>query len=617
VQTSPQFTPLARRLLGHVWIVDTLPRATELSRLHQGAGFVTLAGEVISVDGNVAFGRCQPASGLISRRSELREVAALVVGLEDEIVEAGTAVERVAALAAQTQQSLSECAVAARNSANQLGELKSRATTAEQRFARLSQQYARANAEASAAADAAAKAEDGLTIVTQHLQGANARIADLEQDATRQAELAAELEKQRATAEATALSAQVERAKSEERLDNLRLRARGLEQDQRERRRTVDDVRAELDQCKDRGDQSERAILQAESEVAELYLQKELCEAETEGLLARHDWQRSVRAALLTDAQRVRAAVRELEDRIHAEELAAHEVRHARDTLAQRLREDYDIDLAGLSNSPAADEARERAEIDSEITELRRKIQHIGNVNLEALEELAEVEERFASLSGQHQDLTAAKQSLIQIIERINADSRRLFIETLEQVRANFQVLFRKMFGGGSADIVLEEGDDVLESGIEIIARPPGKEPRNISLLSGGEKTLTCVALLLSIFQFRPSPFCVLDEVDAALDEANIERFSRVLQEFLSWTQFIVVTHSKKTMTCATTLYGVTMQESGVSKRVSVRFEDISADGELSGSPEDAAAGSADEPAGARESHVADDAETDGETQAA
>jgi chromosome segregation protein len=143
-------------------------------------------------------------------------------------------------------------------------------------------------------------------------------------------------------------------------------------------------------------------------------------------------------------------------------------------------------------------------------------------------------------------------------------------------------VLFRKLFGGGQGDILLDDPDDILESGIEIVARPPGKEPRGISLLSGGEKTMTCVALLMAIFKSRPSPFCVLDEVDAALDEANIERFVGVVQEFLSWTQFIIVTHSKKTMTCAGTIYGVTMQESGVSKRVSVRFDDVSEDGHIS-----------------------------------
>ena len=202
-------------------------------------------------------------------------------------------------------------------------------------------------------------------------------------------------------------------------------------------------------------------------------------------------------------------------------------------------------------------------------------------MNLDALDEANELEARFQSLSAQFQDLSKAKASLQQIVGKINADSRRLFAETLETVKGHFQELFRKLFGGGQADIVLEQGIDILDTGIEIVARPPGKEPRNISLLSGGEKTLTCVALLLAIFRSRPSPFCVLDEVDAALDEANTERFVGVLTEFLSWTRFIIVTHSKKTMTAANTLYGVTMQESGVSKRVSVRFEDVSDNGEI------------------------------------
>jgi chromosome segregation protein len=216
---------------------------------------------------------------------------------------------------------------------------------------------------------------------------------------------------------------------------------------------------------------------------------------------------------------------------------------------------------------------------------LRQKISNLGNVNLEALEELEQLEARHKTLSDQHRDLSSAKVSLEKIIDRINADSRRLFSETLEAVKGHFQTLFRDLFGGGHADIVLEENVDILDSGIEIVARPPGKEPRSISLLSGGEKTLTCVALLLAIFRSHPSPFCVLDEVDAALDEANIDRFTQVLKDFLAWTQFIIVTHSKKTMTAADTIYGVTMQESGVTKQVSVRFEDVSDDGEILNQP--------------------------------
>jgi chromosome segregation protein len=147
-------------------------------------------------------------------------------------------------------------------------------------------------------------------------------------------------------------------------------------------------------------------------------------------------------------------------------------------------------------------------------------------------------------------------------------------MEMFVVVRTHFQELFRKLFGGGMADIVLEDENDVLESGIDIIARPPGKELRSISLMSGGEKTLTAVAMLLAVFRSKPSPFCLLDEVDAALDEANIGRFTSVLREFSQVSQFIVVTHSKKTMAAADTLYGITMQESGISKQVTIRFED-------------------------------------------
>jgi chromosome segregation protein len=253
-----------------------------------------------------------------------------------------------------------------------------------------------------------------------------------------------------------------------------------------------------------------------------------------------------------------------------------------REQLALRLKEDYGLEVEQLLGEETSEQAESREEIDREITELRQKIGAIGAVNMQALAELEDLEQRYQTLDQQYQDLSAAKESLLKIIHRINNDSRRLFVETLEAIRGNFQKLFRQTFGGGQADIVLEEGVDVLEAGVEIIATPPGKPKFSNSLLSGGEKALTAVSLLMAIFQFRPSPFCVLDEVDAPFDEANIGRFIDVLKSFLGWTKFVIVTHSKKTMTAATTLYGITMQESGVSKRVSVRFEDVSEDGRIS-----------------------------------
>jgi len=217
----------------------------------------------------------------------------------------------------------------------------------------------------------------------------------------------------------------------------------------------------------------------------------------------------------------------------------------------------------------------------SEIDELRGNIQKIGNVNLEAIETLETLETRFTTLSHQYNDLTNAKRAIEKIIDRINIDSQQLFEETFTGVKEHFHRLFQKLFGGGHADLVLEDESNPLECGVEIVARPPGKELKSVTLLSGGEKTLTCVALLLALFSFRPSPICILDEVDAALDEANIDRFAKVVKEFEVKTQFLIVTHSKKTMACADTIYGVTMQDSGVSIPISVRFTDVGENGEI------------------------------------
>jgi chromosome segregation protein len=193
-------------------------------------------------------------------------------------------------------------------------------------------------------------------------------------------------------------------------------------------------------------------------------------------------------------------------------------------------------------------------------------------VNLVAIEEYEETEQRYQFLTKQHDDLVSAKAQLLEVINRINAQTKQMFTETFARIRENFRTLFTEVFGGGKADLVLVDENDVLESGIDIVARPPGKQLQSISLLSGGEQTMTAVALLFSIYQVKPSPFCVLDELDAPLDESNINRFILILQRFLADSQFIIITHNKRTIGMADILYGVTMEEHGVSKIVSVKF---------------------------------------------
>jgi chromosome segregation protein len=193
-------------------------------------------------------------------------------------------------------------------------------------------------------------------------------------------------------------------------------------------------------------------------------------------------------------------------------------------------------------------------------------------VNLVAIEEYDELKKRYDFLNQQHNDLLSAKKSLHEAILKINRTTRKMFLETFQKVREEFRNYFRLLFNGGDAQVFLIDEQDPLESGIEIICRPPGKKLQNVLLLSGGEKSMSAIALIFAIFKVKPSPFCVLDEIDAALDEANVDRFARMLQEFTKDSQFIVITHNKKTIVNADVMYGITMEESGVSKIVSVKF---------------------------------------------
>jgi chromosome segregation protein len=207
-----------------------------------------------------------------------------------------------------------------------------------------------------------------------------------------------------------------------------------------------------------------------------------------------------------------------------------------------------------------------------EIEELRMKLDSIGHVNLDAMGEEKELQERFTFMVSQREDLLKAKESLLEAISKINKTTKEMFLDTFNKVQIEFRNFFKLLFAGGDTELFLVDGQDVLESGIEIVARPPGKRLQNISLLSGGEKAMTALALLFAVFKVKPSPFCLMDEMDAPLDEANIDRFSRVLGEFTTSSQFIMITHNKKTITIADIIYGITMEESGISKVVSVRF---------------------------------------------
>ena len=351
----------------------------------------------------------------------------------------------------------------------------------------------------------------------------------------------------------------------------------------------------------ERGQRQMAETLSKEAE--DTVTRRQMLEAESQGLeedtvrlsAERDEIVRNLEAFRL-EREKVLAALAELEaerrekqkfldearERVHAFEMESTEIRFAIERLKERIFNAYQVDLVldsereGIEGEASglfgAEPVTDIEEAKAEILKSREKLNRMGPVNLVAIEEHQEMTERFNFLTQQEQDLLKAKDDLHKAIQKINRTTRELFAETFKKVQGYFAEYFKLLFNGGQAELILLDESDILESGIDIVARPPGKKLQNITLLSGGEKALTAVALIFALFKVRPSPFCILDEIDAPLDESNVERFCNVLKEFITTSQFILITHNKRTMNLADAVYGITMAETGISNVVSVKF---------------------------------------------
>ncbi len=261
-----------------------------------------------------------------------------------------------------------------------------------------------------------------------------------------------------------------------------------------------------------------------------------------------------------------------LQEELTHSQVKLREIELEKEHLLQTVLDRYRVDL---SQDQTAAQVLDELQAQRRLTELRRLLDDMGEVNLMAIEEFRDLEERWTFLTEQEQDLQTSMEGLQSAITKINRTTRKRFRETFEQINERFQEVFPRLFLGGKAELKLTDEQDLLETGIDIAVHPPGKNLQSVNLLSGGEKALTAVALIFAIFLIKPSPFCILDEVDAPLDDANISRFNDMVKEMASKSQFIIITHNKRTMAVANTLYGVTMETPGVSKLVSVRINDF------------------------------------------
>ena len=560
-----------------------------------GTNAVTLAGDRVTASGGLVSGAGASSLGLVERAGEVRR-------LSDEVRTLAGDVE----LAAKTAETARE---AVRSAEETIRRLRQEITRRGEDRSRHGAALARSEKERAHLVDSTALCESETAELVDVLATAEAA-------AGRSSMAARALDGDRASAEVSAEEAMAAVA-------TLETRMKAVGERRMQVRLAEADARARADAAAGRAARVRRdAALLAERAVAsraEAHLLRgrigasEVERTEAEATLRDRDAVRRRDGDLLVEARRdLDVLDRGLaESRTRSSEVAAvherlrteldefrrreteHRVRI--EALVETVKSEHGVDLAqvaselpvtaagvatpevsvvGADGVPAVGATAEPTTLETAIAEIRTKLEELGNVNLNAIAEMEEADTRVTFLKTAEKDLLDAKAQLEGAIVQLDQLSVTRFTETFEKVREHFRETFRRLFGGGRAEIILENPNDVLESGIDIIARPPGKEPRTIGLLSGGEKTLTAVALLFAVFRAKPSPFAILDEVDAALDEANIRRLVTLLQEFVEQSQFLVVTHSKTTMEAANMLYGVTMEEPGVSKKVAVRLGD-------------------------------------------
>jgi chromosome segregation protein len=297
-------------------------------------------------------------------------------------------------------------------------------------------------------------------------------------------------------------------------------------------------------------------------------------EASTSGLKQAREAEVALVAEKEGEVVKWRQVGEKAKDRLAEFAVKSSQLDFQRQSLADRLLREYSTPLmeAKYEGESAPTNEEEWSAMEGEAKALREKMDEMGPVNTEAISEYEELENRLKFLETEEKDLTTSKAQLEEAIRKINQTTRLLFEETFDKVRVSFGTLFGELFGGGRATVKMTEGEDALEGGIDIEAQPPGKQPKNISQLSGGEKAMTALALLLAIYSVKPSPFCVLDEMDAPLDESNTVRFVQIIERFVEKSQFLVITHNKRTMSSADLLYGVTATEPGVSRMMSVKL---------------------------------------------
>jgi chromosome segregation protein len=575
VRFNDEVKTIAENLLGSIVIAEDLKSANALAKaLNYSYRVVSLEGDVMNAGGSMTGGATKKNAGsLFSQSNELQQLTAQAAQLDERLQKTEKQVQHFETVTKDAQSALEELRTTGETARMTEHELKNQLqnlTNELERLKKEQQVFDFENREIQAFFEEYHEKKTRLeaeqqTIsqqlkkIDQDIQSMNAEEDLIEAKRSQLAETAAQLQadfavqkeqvahlKQKITANAEVL------AENEARQQSLERQLAAINSNNSDHEVTEESLDQQI------SDFTERKMTLTQ-ELAEIRQQRQTVQQEIGQL------DEALSLANLQQKEK-------LSEKTNVE-IEKNRADLVMDNRLAYLQEEYALSFEKAANDYSPIEDPETAK--SEIQELKGKIDAIGPVNLNAIEQYDQVEQRHSFLTSQRDDLLSAKAQLFDTMSEMDEEVKTRFGEVFEAIRLQFKQVFPNMFGGGHAELILTDPKDLLNTGIEIEAQPPGKKLQNLSLLSGGERALTAIALLFSIIQVRPVPFCVLDEVEAALDEANVSRFGHYLSDFQNDTQFIVVTHRKGTMEAADVLYGVTMQESGVSKTVSVRLEDV------------------------------------------
>lgn len=572
---APEDEPLVRALVGDAVVVASAEVGARLAREGARAALVSLDGTVIRPDGTVSGGQGDAvAAGMIEQKREMRELHEIVAQKGEEVsalLEAQQALrQRIADAGAGLERARSEA------HQSELGLL-----TAEKDLKRAEEQLAAAHKRRGVVEQELEDLRDNLDVaggeqeVARERLDAGRRALEAAQGGLEHAEQVAAEWRERVLAQQSVVTdRKVRLARVRERASAARSTVERLARSCEELAGRIARLDQERTECAVGAGRAAATILLAREALVRAAAEAHAAQAALTEARRALDEARQALAGRESGLRELRNELTGITERLRKHELALERLAIEHTHLIEGVRERF----RGLELPTVVGDYHKRPPVDashrSRILELTELLDRMGPVNLEAVREYAEAEERHRYYAGQKADLEKAIDDLEKAIAQMNRESKRLFKVTFDSVNTRFKTLFPRMFRGGAAELRLTNPDDLLETGIEILAQPPGKKLGNIELMSGGEKALTAVSLIFSIFQHKPSPFCILDEVDAPLDEANVARYNEAIRSMTSHSQFILITHIKRTMQSVDVLYGVTMQEPGVSKLVGVRVNE-------------------------------------------